>query len=342
METEKIISDTAARCAGSPIAVYGGEQFFDSLSRAAEGTGIALSRGEGCAAIVEEGEECPSELPCIVVPAREGDLAREQFAGMLKDLLFAFPVAAIDVVVPGWVRSLPADNSAVSELVERVLSRSREVKNMSDCAALASALEGCEGWEGECALDLSLSDGRATLRANIRDGAFFALLSETAGEDIADEGSLMSFAVSAAQARREYSRIRGAFERARATGYGIVPPDDGEMKLEKPQVIRRGGGTGVKLKAAAPSYHIIRVDVDGEVSPILGQTDGGAGGLPAAGEDMDEMWNANIFGRTLRDVVKENLAGRAGGMQEEVRSKLRRAITRIVNEGKGGVICILL
>ena len=142
METEKIISDTAARCAGSPIAVYGGEQFFASLSRAAEGTGIALSRGEGCAAIVEEGEECPPELPCIVVPPREGDLAREQFAGMLKDLLFAFPVAAIDVVVPGWVRSLPADNSAVSELIERVLSRSREVKSMSDCAALASALEG--------------------------------------------------------------------------------------------------------------------------------------------------------------------------------------------------------
>ena len=130
------------------------------------------------------------------------------------------------------------------------------------------------------------------------------------------------------------------------TGYGIVQPSDDDMSLEKPVVVRQGGNVGVKLKASAPSYHIVKVDVTGEVSPIMGaaaQSEEMVNGIMNGFEaDPQGMWDTNLFGKSLRGMVKEGLAGKVNSMQEETRGKMRRAMTRMVNEGKGGVICILL
>ena len=133
---------------------------------------------------------------------------------------------------------------------------------------------------------------------------------------------------------------------SRINGYGIVEPDDTDMSLEKPQVVRQGGSVGIKLKATAPSYHIVKVDVSGEVSPIMGsakQSEGIVEGMMNGFEtNPDGMWETNVFGKSLRGMVKEGLAGKVCGMHDETKTKMRRAMTRIINEGKGGVICILL
>jgi stage IV sporulation protein A len=180
----------------------------------------------------------------------------------------------------------------------------------------------------------------------VKDGIFFEMLSEIAGEEIGGERALMNYVASSSQAKKNYDKIKDAFECARVTGYGIVQPDDGDMSLEKPQVVRRGGSVGIKLKGTAASYHIVKVDVCGEVSPIMGaagQSDDMVNGIMNGFEtDPEGMWDANMFGRSLRGMVKEGLAGKVTCMQDETRTKMRRAITRIVNEGKGGVICILL
>ncbi len=172
------------------------------------------------------------------------------------------------------------------------------------------------------------------------------MLSEIAGDRIGDECTLMRYVRATSDAKRSYDKIKDAYECAKINGYGIVEPDDTDMSLDKPQVVRQGGSVGIKLKATAPSYHIVKVDVTGEVSPIMGsakQSEGIVEGMMNGFEtNPDGMWETNVFGKSLRGMVKEGLAGKVCGMQDETKTKMRRAMTRIINEGKGGVICILL
>ncbi len=287
-------------------------------------------------------EKCGAAVVCADINALTGADAEH----ILRELLFSFPAGGIDICIPAWVSSLPADNSAISELIQRVRACAEKISCVKELACLSELLGESRCWQPAAEVHINPATGRAKVTANIREGAFYDMLSETAGETISDESSLMAFAVEAAQARRNYDKIKDALECARATGYGIVAPADDDLALEKPSLVRQGANVGVKLKAAAPSYHIIKVDVAGEVSPIMGsaaQSEGMVNDIMNGFEsDPAAMWNTNLFGRSLREMVQEGLAGKVNGMQEDTRAKLRKAVTRIVNEGKGGVICILL
>ena len=172
------------------------------------------------------------------------------------------------------------------------------------------------------------------------------MLSEISGESICGEGALMQYVAAASEAKRNYDKVKDAFERAKLTGYGIVCPDDNDLSLDKPKVVKQGANLGIKLKATAPSYHVVKVDVSGEVSPIMGlasQSEDMVNGIMSGFEtDPQGTWNTALFGKSLRCMVKEGLEGKVNAMQDDTRAKMRRTITRIVNEGKGGVICILL
>ncbi len=265
---------------------------------------------------------------------------------ILKAVLFEFPVTSLDVDIPEWMRFLPPDSSAISEILERIKSASQSVSKMRDCKAFESMLSDCKYWKGDTSINLNLSDGRAHVAAYVNDGVFFEMLSEIASEQISDEYTLMRYVRGTSEAKRNYDKIKDAFECAQVNGYGIVQPDDGDMSLEAPEVVHRGGNVGIKLRATAPSYHIVKVDVKGEVSPIMGsasQSEGIVQGMMTGFENNPEsMWDTNVFGKSLRGMVKEGLAGKVTCMHDDTKSKMRRAITRIVNEGKGGVICIIL
>lgn len=336
--------DGAATCNAAVLVLSGppvGEDAANSLA-------ALVARGLPCAVLCKElpdGLQSDfGSVPCMAIDPASPDKNRLEEA--LSALLMQFPVERIDIAVPAWVRSLPAENSAVTELMERVRACVKDIEKMCDCTRLSSLLSGSKNWRQDVELELFPHSGRARVAAKICDGAFFNMLSETAGESITDESSLMTFAVSAAQARAEYGKIKDALECARETGYGIVVPSDCDMTLEKPAVVKQGQNVGIRLKAAAPSYHIIKVDVCGEVSPMLGNTVRSEemvneiiGGFDS---DPQGMWNTNLFGRSLRSMVQEGLNGKTDGMQQDTRIKLRKALTRMVNEGKGGVICILL
>ena len=265
---------------------------------------------------------------------------------ILKAVLFEFPVMRLDVDIPDWMRFLPRNSTAVCELLDRVRAASSCIGKMRDCTALDNMFGESKFWKEQAAVNLSLSDGVAKITAYVKDGVFFDMLTEIAGDAITDEYSLMRYVRSTSEAKRGYDKIKSAYECAKVNGYGVVQPDDEDMSLEKPAVVRQGGSVGIKLRATAPSYHIVKVDVTGEVSPKMGsaaQSESIVQGMMNGFEsNPDDTWDTNVFGKSLRGMVKEGLAGKAGAMADDTKNKMRRAITRIVNEGKGGVICILL
>lgn len=265
---------------------------------------------------------------------------------ILKAVLFEFPVTGLDVDIPEWVRFLPEDSSAVCELIEKIRQATQNLSRMKDCSSLDCCLTDCRFWKGDPRLELNLADGKARLTVDVKEGVFFDMLSEIAGDVISDEYSLMRYVRGTSEAKHSYDKIKDAFECARINGYGIVQPDDGDMRLEDPKVVRQGGSVGIRLRASAPSYHIVKIDVTGEVSPIMGsasQSESIVQGMMNGFEkDPEDMWDTNVFGKSLRGMVKEGLNGKATGMHDDTKAKMRRAITRIINEGKGGVICILL
>jgi stage IV sporulation protein A len=201
-------------------------------------------------------------------------------------------------------------------------------------------------WKGDLQVTIYPSTGRVVAQSYIKDGILFDMLSEICGEEIGDECALMQFAADAATAKRNYGKVKDAFECASVTGYGIVAPCDDDMSLEKPQVVKQGGNIGIRLKATAPSYHIVKVDISGEVSPIMGAATTSEemvnGIMNGFENDPEGMWDSNLFGKSLRGMVKDGLYEKVNCMHEDTRVKMRRAITRIINESKGNVICILL
>lgn len=281
---------------------------------------------------------------CIAANCR--NLDEGGLCDILRAVLFEFPVTSLDVDIPQWMRFLPQEGSALSEIISKIKEVSPAISKMRDCSVLDEALSGCRFWKGEGAVSLNLADGRANFKAEVKDGIFFEMLSEIAGENLTDEYTLMKYVRGTSEAKRSYDKIKDAFECARVNGYGIVQPCDEDMSLESPSVVRQGGSVGIKLRATAPSYHIVKVDVSGEVSPIMGaasQSESIVQGMMSGFENNPEdMWDTNVFGKSLRGMVKEGLAGKVTGMPDEAKNKMRRAITRIINEGRGGVICILL
>lgn len=282
--------------------------------------------------------------PVIALNCKEA--GAEELSAVLREVLFEFPVTGIDFKIPDWIRVMPADSSAISELLTVVRGTCEQINVMRDCSLFDRAFGDSKYWKGEVTLSLSLSTGNATVEVNLKDGVLFEMLSEISGEDICGETALMQYVTAASEAKRNFDKVKDALESAKLTGYGIVCPSDDDLTLEKPKMVKQGGNLGIKLRATAPSYHVVRVDVNGEVSPIMGnasQSEEMVKGIMNGFEnDPQATWNTALFGKSLRSMVKEGLDGKVSAMQDDTRAKMRRAITRIVNEGRGGVICILL
>lgn len=317
-----------------------GEQ-ADALRRAGIPFAAVLVHGapssEECAALCGALREKCGVPFCAVQGEGEGD-AEE----MLSCLLSAFPLLRADIDLPAWMCALPEDSETLSALLASVRAAAPKLSCMADCPALEEALsEGdvyCEGYEADPAA------GTVRYRLAAREGAFHRVLSAECGEDLSDDVRLMAYVRSLREAKAFRDAFSSAFARAKAEGYGIVQPAEGEMEFRPPELIRRGGRCGVRLSADAPSYHIVRVDVHSEVTPVTGDSARGeeiAKGIVEGYErDAQALWNTDMFGKTFREMLREGLNEKT--VPEDARGKLRRALTRIVNEGRGGVICILL
>lgn len=188
--------------------------------------------------------------------------------------------------------------------------------------------------------------GNVTINIALKEQLFYQILTETTGVNISDEGDLFSSLTSLAQTKKEYDKIAYALEEVKAKGYGIVTPSPEELILDEPEMVKQGSRYGVKLKAKAPSIHMIRADITTEVSPIVGsekQSEELVTSLLSEFEtDPKKIWESNIFGKSLHELVNEGLQNKLYRMPEDAQAKLQETLERIVNEGSGGLICIIL
>ena len=282
--------------------------------------------------------------PVLALNVEEADAA--QLASVLERVLYEFPVACVDIDLPDWMRILDADSPILGEVLDGVRALAPRLVKMSDCALLDTLYADSERLLPPADIRVDAATGNVRCSVRAREGVFYTVLGEQCGEKICDDLTLMRYCSQLSAAKKLYDRVGQAFDAAREAGYGIVPPEDAQMHLSDPALIRRGGRVSVSLRADAPSYHVIRVDVRGEVRPTLGSEEQSAAFVQqiseTLSEDPERAWETSMFGHTLRELLGEELLAKNRSMGDTAQRKMRRTLNKIVNEGKGGVICILL
>ena len=265
---------------------------------------------------------------------------------ILEAVLLDFPLRTVSIALPRWLTALGGS----SELMDEVLSAVREalpvVTKMRDHSAIGAALKDLPDYQEAELLRVTPGDGCAYYRLEPKPEIFYRVLSRECGCEIADEFELISALKSFAEAKREYDRVEQALTTAQEYGYGLVPPKIDEMQLDRPEIIQHGSRFGVRLRAHASGLHIIRVDIESEVNPLVGtaeQSEELVNYLMETFETKpDEIWQTNIFGKPIYDLVRDGMTGKVNRLPPDVQMRLRDTINRMVNDGCNGLVCILL
>lgn len=281
-----------------------------------------------------------------VVPVNCQTMTEQEILQILEALLSQFPVTQVGLVLPRWLMRLERTHPVRSAVMQTVRTACANVQRVGQVEQLARAMRVCEYVDSAAVDEVDLGTGTATVTVAVAPELFYQILGETTGLSIADEGELMAHMLDMAATCRQYERIRGALEQVEATGYGIVMPEMDQMALEEPQIIRQSGRYGVRLRASAPSIHMMKAQIQTEVSPIVGterQSEDLVNYLLGRfEEDPKKIWDSNIFGTSLYGLVNEGLHNKLMHMPEEARLKLKETVERIINEGCNGLICIIV
>ncbi len=281
-----------------------------------------------------------------VLPVNCLTMEQEDILEILQQLLYAFPVEQLNFYLPGWVGALPEDHPIKQALYPQLLSMAQRTEHLRDARAVFAELPDNVSFSGMDITGLSPGTGIVEIRLTFPEAMFYQVLSQETGVEIRDDAELMEHLRQLGEIKREYDRVSGALEQVRATGYGIVMPTTEEMHLEVPEILRKNGSYGVKLKASAPSIHMLRADITTVLTPMVGdekQSEDLVNYLLSEYEgNTEKLWESNIFGKSLFELVSEGLNSKLSRMPDEARTKLRQTISRIINEGSGGLICIIL
>lgn len=272
-------------------------------------------------------------------------LSAEDLSSLLRTVLYEFPLREVIVEIPKWIQALPEDEPLPRDILDAIAVSGSELMHVGDIEKMQQRFEMPDAKALEVA-GINLGTGAVTLRLPMREGLFYEVLSQKCNQEVRSDAHLMAMMTDLIQAKKEYDRVASALDSVKTTGYGLVAPTMDELTLAEPELTRQGGNYSVKLKASAPSLHMIRVDIATEVNPILGSEKESEDMihylLSEFESDPAKLWNTNIFGKSLHDLVREGLAGKLMRMPEDAQSKTRETLSRIINEGSGGMICILL
>lgn len=270
-------------------------------------------------------------------------LENEDICDLLKQLLYAFPMKQLQVHLPRWMDALEEKNPVKAALYQALLQRAEEITTLAQAQPTLSQLAQLEQVLDFTLRHIDLGSGTVVCALNFPEKLFYEILSARAGIPIANDAQLLSLLTELSAIKQEYDKISDALSSVKATGYGIVMPTAGEMKLEKPELLHKNGAFGVKLRAGAPSIHMIRVDIDTEISPIVGDEKQSQDLISyLSGEEPEKLWQSNIFGKSVYAMIQEGLTAKLVRTPEDVRDKFRGSLTRIVNEGANSLICLIL
>jgi len=271
----------------------------------------------------------------------EGDLQE-----ILRSLLYEFPVQELQLFFPEWVEALPPEHPIPAGLYHAVGQEARRLEHVRQLEGCMAALEQSEQIRSVMLRQMDLGTGVGQVEVQLPRSLFYDTVNQQTGLSITDDGDLMEQLVTLAGLRKEYDRVAQAVSSARNTGYGVVMPSVEELSLEEPEIVRQGGRYGVRLRASAPSIHMMRANIKAEVNPIVGtekQSEELVHYLLSEFEEQPEkIWETNIFGKSLNELVREELSHKLSRMPDDARGKIRETLEKIINESAGGLICIIL
>ena len=270
-------------------------------------------------------------------------LRREDILRILEQILYEFPISSMEFYFPKWVEMLPMEDPLRTELI----SRAREI--MESCTSLRDIAKEVNQTESAYVKRfrtdrIGLSDGVIQFDIEPQEGYYYDVLTEMVGEEVGDPFQLMTLLKNYSGMKKEYEKVLNALDSVRENGYGVVIPEKSEITLEQPEIIHQGNKYGVKIKAVSPSIHMIRANVETEISPIVGTKEQAEDLIEfiTKSDHGDGMWDTNIFGKSVEQMVGDGIQAKIDGIGPESQEKLQDSMQKIVNDSNGGMVCIII
>ena len=291
-------------------------------------------------------EKLSEKYGCTVLPTNCEQLSIDDINNMFSKILYEFPIEQINIKFPRWIDGLDFCHPLKTELYNEIKNAFSNINILKEVSSATASISQTEIIEKTSITSIELGTGNVNVSITLKENLFYKVLSEITGVEMTNEGDLFSIISGLSKTKKKYDKIAYALEEVNAKGYGIVTPSMDELILDEPEMVKQGSRFGVKLKATAPSIHMIKADIQTEVSPIVGsekQSEELVNYLLSEFEnDPKKIWESNIFGKSLHELVNEGLQTKLAKMPEDAQMKLQETLERIVNEGSGGLICIIL
>lgn len=283
------------------------------------------------------------QMPVLIVNCLQ--MQNEDVKRILEMVLFEFPTVEIKINLPKWFEELDDESWLKKEVFSRIKEYAKSVEKIRHIKDMIELLKSENISRGNI-IEINLGEGKCEIELMFKEGLLYKIIEENTGFDIKGEHQLVKMMMKLSEIKKEYDKLQNALNEVNEKGYGIVAPSLDELTLETPEIVKKGNSFGVRLKASAPSLHIIKVEVETEVSPIVGtekQSEELVNFLMKEFEDdPKKIWESNIFGKSLHELVKEGLQNKLYRMPDDAQIKLKETLQKIINEGSGGLICIIL
>lgn len=301
----------------------------------------ATPRNEKCTKLAEYLEE---QYQVSVLPVNCQQLQKDDIFQILERMLYEFPVSRVEVFMSKWVEMLPAEHIVKETLIGILRDLLQNVTAMKDIKKQKFNLENSpvRKWKLE---KINMANGVVSFQADVDESYYYQMLSDLTGTQITGEYQLISMIRELAAKRMEYEKAESALQSVRQKGYGVVTPELAEIELEEPVVIKHGNKFGVRLKAVSPSIHMIKANIETEIAPIVGSEQQAKDLIEYIKENSDNeegIWNTNIFGKTIEQLVDDGIRGKISLMTDECQLKLQETMQKIVNDSNGGMVCIII
>lgn len=293
---------------------------------------------------VKLSQEISKKYQADCIPVNCDQLRKDDIIKILEHILYEFPVRQVEFYIPKWVELLPLSNPLKKQLVEKVKEMTGQIQYIRDVTRTAVQLES-EYVKESTLTNLDLASGVVKVRIDMKEKYYYEMMSELTGVSIDGEYDLMHTLKDLAQMKEEYVKVQNALESVRGCGYGVVIPEKEEITMEEPMVIRQGNKFGVKIKSTSPSIHMIKANIETEIAPIVGSEEQAKdliAFIKESAKQEEGIWNTNIFGKSVEQLVEDGIKTKIAQITEESQVKLQDSMQKIVNDSKGGMICIII
>lgn len=279
-----------------------------------------------------------------VLPISVENMNEKEMYTILKEALFEFPIEGVKINIPEWIAILNHEHYLKKEYISRIKNSVIEINKLRDIDSITNGFKDCEYIDKSYISNVDTSLGEVTLQLDVPDGLYSKILNDIIGTDISSKANLLAMFQELTIAKHEYDQIKGALKMVKQTGYGIAAPTLADMKLETPEIIKQGSRYGVKLKAKAPSIHMIKVDVESTFEPIIGSELQSKELINYLTKDTnsENIWKSEIFGRSLDVIAQEGIQAKLSMMPDTIRYKLGQTLTKVINKGSNNMIAIVL